>query len=256
MKKKLVTLLILSALMISAGCTPKYQDDKEPSGTEEQSGYITVEPKEIKPLGDTLIERKFVSDIPVPEGGVSLEKALESLYSCNREELYLPESANTYSAVCLGIVDYNNKDYYSIYLTLDTGKEKILVGTHYLVSTTGKTVRKKTWTGEHYTVKKGSASSDQTVAERFPDAKLTPNDALKKLAEKKDALKLEKPFSEYIFEMNEELEEINGTPCYSFVPKLEYTDHTSFLNGFYVSLDGSMIWLSDPDSSGKYIEIK
>lgn len=254
MKKRIAALLIFSALLISAGCTPNYQNDENASTDE--SGYIIVEPAESKPLDNKLIERKEVSDLSVPEASVSVQQAADLLYTCSLEDMYLPESANTYKAFCTGIVDYKNSDYYSFYLNYDTGKEKITVGTHYLVSVNGETVRKKTWLGQYETVKTGSASSDKTVKERFPDAQITPNEALKVLAEKKASLDLENPFSDYIFELTENIYEINGVSCYNYTPKLEYTDHTDVSGGFFVSTDGSLIFGGLPDSQGHYTEIK
>lgn len=259
MKTKLIIISLLSALILSAGCTPNYKSEEktdQKSGSEASGNVIIVHPSDPVSNDNIRIKRKEVSDIPVPEEGISFDEAVDILYTCSREEMYLPENANTYKAYCTGIVNHNNNDYYSVYLYTDTGTEKITVGTPYLVSCNGKTVRKKTWTGEYTKLKKGGSESDKPLSERFPGAKITPNEALKMIAEKKDSLKLDEPVSEYIFEMNEKLYEANGLMCYNFTPKLEYTDHTNFLGGFFVSIDGLAVFYSLPDSDGRYIEVK
>ncbi len=259
MKKKLIIISLMTALMLSAGCTPNYQTDEKdaPKINSEDSGKaIIVTPSDTEPLGDIRIERKEASDLTVPEGYISLDDAVELLYKCNREYMYLPENANTYKAYCTGIADYENSDYYSIYLYLDAGDERITVGTAYLVSCDGKTVRKKTWTGEFTSLKLDGSASDKDLSVRFPDAKITPNEALKMIAERKPLLKLEFPLADYVFEMNENLYEADGAMCYNFTPKIEYTDHINLLGGFFVNIDGSAVYYSLPDTDGHYIEVK
>ena len=137
-----------------------------------------------------------------------------------------------------GTVDYENEKYYSFYFYLNAGSKKIFVGSNCIVACSGEFVANKHWFGD-YTVVTGTASADKTVKEEYPQAKITPNEALIMMAENEKYLGLDHDISDYIFEVNPELSQVSGIYCYRVTPKLEYYDRIDLQQNLYVASDGS-----------------
>ena len=113
------------------------------------------------------------------------------------------------------------------------------------------------WMGGYENIELNSADKDKDIQKMYPDAKITPNEALAVLAQKEMALGLKRPIEDYVFETDEKLIEANAIPCYCFTPKLEYTDHIDLLKVYYVTADGSnTIFASVTGSPAEFTELK
>lgn len=257
--KKRIVLLILAVSLILCGCSQNNDENSDSSSvnSDEEGLEIIVDKDSINNNDNefeegTLIERNNQQKVSSPEKSISFEEACELLDSCNMESLYLPQSAKDYQKYYFGTVKYQNTDFYSIYLYVPNGKNKIYVGTNYIVSCDGKNVMKKTWTADYYNVETKTASADPSIEELYKGAKITPNEALKILCDKDGVqLKLGEDTSVYTFEVSTKLADIDSFECYKITPKLEYTNNLELLEAFYVNTDGSgEVYIKDSDSNG------
>ena len=231
--KKMIVLALLCGTVFLCGCSAKQNTSSESSI---DSNVIVVSDMSQEPLGDERIKRPASPEVSAPEGSISIDQACKLLDSCGMEDLYLSESMSTYKKYYFNTVDYLGEKYYSFYPYLEAGGKTVYVGTNVLVSCNGNVVLKKNWMSDYETVTQGAAQNDRPYTERYPDAKISPNEALAVLAENEKHLGLKFGISEYIFEFNDTTSEVNGKPCYRITPKLEYIDHIELLKPVYVSV--------------------
>lgn len=190
------------------------------------------------PENDLIIPKKSAGDPSEPKESISYENAIRLIDQCAKDELYLPQPAADYEKLYFGTIDYEGDKYYSVYFYINAGSKKVFVGSNCLVACSGDFVANKHWFGD-YSVVGGKASSDKTVKEEYPQAKITPNEALVMMAENEKYLGLDHDFSDYIFEVNPELSQVSGTYCYRVTPKLEFYDRIDLQQNLYVAADGS-----------------
>ena len=89
----------------------------------------------------------------------------------------------------------------------------------------------------------------------FPDAKISPSEALKALADKN--LQLEYNLSQYVFEFLDEAKDIQSINCYVVTPKIELADSINLVQRLYISTDGTnRVFKNAPNEKGEYIELK
>ena len=251
--KKAVVAALLCVPLALCGCSSKTNKDVTP----DDSNVIYVSDTSVKPLQSDLVERSSVSDVKAPEGSISFEKACELIDTCGIEQFYVGQSLKDHKKANLGIIDYKGEKYYSIYPCVETNGKTILMGTHCLVSCNGSNVLTQNWMGGYETAQQGTAEMDKDWKIRCPDAVISPNDAISFLAAKEKGLGLEKGITEYVFEVDMTLTDINGLPCYTYTPKLEYTDHIELLGGIYVSADGKgHVFKNVPGEAREYSEIE
>ena len=232
--KKLIATALLCAAVSLCGCSQK-QD--KPSESITDSNVIVVSDTSQTSLGNDRIKRSASPEVSAPDGSISIEQALRMLDSCGMEELYLSESMSTYKKYYFNTVDYLGEKYYSFYPYLEADGKMIYVGTNVLVSCNGTMVLAKNWMGGYEPVTQASAQNDKPYTERYPDAKISPNEALASLVKNEGKLGLEYSIPEYIFEFDDGTTDIDGKPCYRITPKLEYLDHIELLKPIYVSAD-------------------
>ena len=251
MKKRRTSVLLLAAVLltvlVSGGCAGNTQTSSAP----ETPASKSESQKEQEPV----IEKKSAGDPSAPDESISYEKACQMINECGMEELYLPMSALEYQKLYFGTVEYDGEMYYSVYPYLTVGSKKIFVGSNYLVACDGEFVLNKHWFGE-YSVVNTSCANDKSVKEMYPDAKITPNEALIMMAENEKSLGLDRNISDYLFEVSHEMRVVNGVPCYKITPKLEYYDRIDLLQGLYVAADGSTgIYRATSSSAAEFSQL-
>ena len=260
--KKRIALLALAMAMVLCGCSQSSGNSSgETTANSEDGIEIVVDPDTANNDQDqgegSLIERKKQQEVSAPEKSISFEEACELLDSCDMESLYLPQPAKDYKKEYFGTVKHDHMDFYSIYLYIENGKEKIYVGTNYIVSCDGKYVMKKTWTAEYYNVETKTASADLAPEELYQGAKIMPNDALKILCDKDGTkLKLGEDTSIYTFEVSTKVVDVDSFECYKITPKLDFTNNLEILEPFYVNIDGTgEVYVKD-SASKEYQAVK
>lgn len=225
-----LTALILSLLLAAfcaGGCIGKGKRDSEKSGDEGSAA------------NDTSIIKKTDKEEPSDSAGrISYEEALELLDSYGGADFYLPQPMKDYKKLYFGTVNFCGEPCYSFYPYVEYGDKKVFAGTNCLVSSDSGAVLKKAWTGD-YMEAKIKSEDEKPVSERYPDTKITPNEALVVLAEKGNALGLEHDIKEYVFEFKDKLQEAGGLMCYQITPKLEFMKHIELSQSYFVAADGS-----------------
>ncbi len=255
MKKKVLLLCLLTGLMLG-GCGTKNSQETS-SATEDDSHIIYVETSAAPSHQNILVEKPKNQTVSAPAESISFEQACALLDSCGKKDFYLPEGLKSYQKYYFGTVDYRGGTYYSIYPYLDVEGKRLYAGTNCLVSVDGTYVLAQNWMGGYERVEQKTAGTDKPVQEMYPEAKVSPNEALAVLAKKEKALGLEYSIEQYVFETDEKLVEAGGALCYCFTPKLEYTDHMDWLKVYYVTADGSETVLSSVTGSPtEFVELK
>lgn len=266
--KKIFFAATLSALILMCACSNNtYTNDSTESSTYENSATISVTSNGTITYKDNaqeisygnIIERTETEDEPsAPDGGISFDEAVEILDSCSFEALYLPQPTTSYEKFYCGTVSYNGTEYYSIDLYINSDNGKVFVGTNCLVSCDGSKVLIKTWTSDYISIEINSSSSDKNLNELYPNAGITPNEALLVFASLgTDALGLDEALSSYTFEVDTSIQEVKNIKCYRIMPKLNYENSIAISSYFYVTIDGSnRVFTADSENTGEYIEIK
>ena len=257
MKKTVIAAVLLTSVLL-CGCSGKENDTSSSVGeTAGNNDIISVVSEITESKNDSekkeLIEIKE-SEISVSEGGIELEEAYSLLDDCSAEQLYLPESVKSYKKLCIGIIERNDKKYYSVYNYLENGGMKIILGTNCLVSCDGSEILKKNWMSGYDVVKINTSYGDKSYTENYPGAKISPNDAVILLTGKgSDALELDYDIDKYIYEVNKDIRTLDGVEYYSVTPKLQFTDSITVLSPCYVSTDGNgSICIPDKLNGEKY----
>ena len=245
-------IFLISALILSlsfCGCSGQSNNSEKSESSSSQradvstgeSGttYTIRDVSKDMSTGDRIEITENKKEVSAPKDSISFKEACDIIDSCNMEELYLPQSAKDYKKMYFATVNYESKDYYSIYNCVEVKGKKIPVGTNCLVACDGSRILKKDWVGGYSPVDTDTAKNDKTTAEKYPDAKITPNEAIAAAAEKGDKLGLEYDISTYVFEADDKIVEVNGVACYKFTPKSEYTNSTLLQTAFYVNAYGS-----------------
>ena len=257
MKKQPFLLALLLTLCIS-GCAA--QNSTTPSSAPTSGNDSTVLPASSQAeasFGDKLVSRAQDTAPSAPENSITFEEACRLFDSCSMATFYLTEPVSNYEKYYFGTVDYQGEKYYSIYPYLTVSGKKLYVGTNCLVACDGSRILAENWMGGYELAEPNTNTLDRDYHEFYPDAKISPNQALSVLVKKEDVLGLEKPLSDYLFEIDESPVEVAGVPCYCIVPKLEYTDHTDMLKNIYVTSDGKNVLFSGVKGSpGEYEELK
>ncbi len=253
--KKLITIALLCTAVSLCGCSSKQQKPSQNDGSDDN--IIIVPDTSQAPMGNERIKRPASPEVSAPDGSISIEEAYKLLDGCRMEDMYLVESMSTYKKYYFNTVDYLGEKYYSFYPYLEVGGKRIFVGTNVLVSCNGSVVLAKNWVGSYDIVTQAASQNDKPYTEKYPDAKISPNEALTAFAEKESVLGLEYGIEEYIFESNDTTSDINGIPCYRIIPKIEYLDHIDILGNYYVSADSSKrIFQGVRGKNGEYTELK
>ncbi len=254
--KKGIALLLLAALVSLCGCAANEKTESSVyEGVEisaDENGLTYILRSDVSEMSQgSRLEIKEKSDVSAPEDSISFQEACDLIDSCNMDMLYLPQKASDYEKLYFATVDEGGDPYYSIYNCIVVGNKKILVGTNCLVSCNGQNVYKKSWVGAFEEVTLHSSGADQTVKERYPDARITPNEALKVLAENEEGLRLEDDITQYVFEFDEKLVTAESIPCYKITPKIEYTNSVELKTAYYVSAYGTgEVFFPKSDGSG------
>ena len=258
MRKKLLAAVCVLACLSLVGCNNgKTGSTSSGSSPDQSSNTIYITDTSLPPMGDKVVEKPKETAVSAPEGSISFEQACAVLDTCGKQNFYLPESMNTYQKYYFATVDYQGEQYYSIYPYIEANGKRLYAGTNCLVSLNGEVVRAQNWMGSYDVIEQNTAEHDKDIQTMYPDAKMTPNQALTALAEKEKALGLSRPIGDYVFETDEKLIEVSGVPCYCFTPKLEYTDHIDLLKVYYVTSDGTNTVLSAVTGSpGEFVELK
>ncbi len=245
-------IILVSALILSlsfCGCSAEGDNSEKTESSASQGAEVSADESGITytirdvshdtSTGDRIVISDDQDDISAPDDSISFKDACDIIDSCNMEELYLPQSAKDYKKLYCSTVKYQGKDYYSIYNYLEVKGQKIPVGTNCLVACDGSEILKKDWVGGYDPVKKNTAKNDKSIEDKYPDAKITPNEAITDAAEKGEKLGLEYEVSSYVFEADDTLTEINGVACYKLTPKTEYTNSIELHTAIYVNAYGS-----------------
>lgn len=256
MKKKLVMMSLLLSLAL-CGCAKQDQSKPENSGNSDSSVDIIVPESSDVSMGDKLISRPESVEPSAPEGSIRLEEAEKMLDGYTMGSFYLTEPMSTYQKYYFGTVNYRGAAYYSFYPYLLIDGKRVLVGTNCLVSCNGKAVLAQNWMGGYDPAEKKTEGMDESYQKQYPDAKISPNEALAVLVKKSKVLSLEKDISDYVFELDESLKEAGSALCYCITPKLEYTDHITLVKSYFVTADGSnTVLVTEEGAPDEYRELK
>ena len=238
-----LTLSLLLTVLSFSGCNGKKKEESEKSGDD------------VFATDDTSIIKKTDKEKPSSAGRISYEEALEKLDSYGGTDFYLPQPMKDYKKLYFGTVDFLGEPCYSFYPYVEYGDKKVFAGTNCLVSSDTGAVLKKAWTGDYMEVKI-KLEEEKPVSERYPDTKITPNEALVVLAEKGKALGLEHDINEYVFEFKDRLQEAGGFMCYQITPKLEFMKHIEITQSYFVAADGSgTVLFADLEHDNEYSKL-
>lgn len=249
MKKKIIIGLLLLALLTFSSC--KQSDKDLETQSETVSGNYRVTSDGIYVTRDENILQSSAEDgellghtgdnieVSAPEGSISISQAVEILESCAFEKFYLPQKVSTYETYYYKTVEINEEMYYMLGLYTTQKGTRLYLGTNVFVSCDGRSVMKQTWMGGYAPVEIGSGKNDKSFEELYPEAKITPEQALFVLAEKgSSALELTQDVTQYTFEIDSWLSQEQNMDCYRIVPKLTYEHSTKLFEPIYVSVDG------------------
>ena len=228
MKKRFLIALTALPLLLCSCNSPKTPE------AEESADLKIIEVSDFEPIemDNVLILRDSSPAFPELPNSLNYQEACALLDTCRRTDFNLPQSISEYQKYFAGVVNFNGGQYYSFYLYFEANGKKIFVGSNCLVATNGDKVFAKNITSDYEFVPLNSSKEDQSFQKRYPDAKISPNDAIALLLSKGNKLRLEGNLDNYLFEVTEDLIEVNGLMCYIVKPKLEYTDHISFKKRF------------------------
>lgn len=254
MKKFLCVLISAVCMTALGGCDEKLPPPAD--DIDESSFRIDYSPQVSDNIDQaSIINRNQNKTVSSPEESISFEKACEILDKCDMNDLQLPESARYFKKYYFDTVEYYNKMYYSVYFYSEKDDKKVFVGNNTLVSCDGELVLTKNWLGYYDEVKQNNAENDKDFKEIFPDAKISPSEALKALADKN--LQLEYNLSQYVFEFLDEAKDIQSINCYVVTPKIELADSINLVQRLYISTDGTnRVFKNAPNEKGEYIELK
>ena len=241
--KKILYLFMAAMVFSLGGCSENnaVSDDLPSAASNTASAYVVQKN-----------ENKTVSS---PNESISFEEACELLDKCSMTELELPQSAKDFQKYYFGTVDYYGKSYYSVYFYTEKDDKKIFVGSNVLVSCDGSFALVKNLFGQYEKLTENGCTSDKNYQELYPDAKISPAEALRSLADKD--LQTDYPLSKLVFDFGTALTEIQGIPCYDVTPKVEFTDSMTMLQKIYITADGSDKALkNDLYDKNEYIELK
>lgn len=249
--RKMMLTVVLSLSLLLCGCAAD-STEKQSSSTELSSVYEDAA-EQSTAEEYSVIERSKEQEVSAPDNSIRFEEACELLDSCSRKSLYLPESAKHYQKYYFGTVRYHKNDFYSVYLYIENGEDRIYVGTNYLVSCKGKTVMRKSLMGDYNRIDTQTAALDETETKRYEGAKITPNEALAVLSEKNQTSAfLGRKLSDYTFDVGDKLEEIGSTECYKLIPSLDLIDKVEMSTPYYVDALGSGDIYAKNHKTGEY----
>ena len=259
--KRMIALLCLSALLLCA-CSNKGGNDSS-AGTESSTPaveYKASTPDAATEKGAKLRRPEKEPQVSAPEGSIDFSEACKIIDKTDKESLKLVQSASEYKKYYNETVKYLDTDWYSVYLCLEDNENRIFTGSNILVSCDGKRICRKTITSDYreLTGDRKSANDDKPYTELFPDAKLSPNDALLLVA-KKDikSLGLSGRLSDYLFNVSDEVTEFDSTVCYQITPVAEYEGSQERFSSIYVNIDGSgRMYLESAGTAEKYIPLE
>lgn len=242
--KKILYLFMISAMALSLGsCSENNAVSGNDLSDSKNDSQVYVVQKN---------ENKTVSS---PGDSISFEKACELLDKCSMKELELPQSAADFQKYYFGTVDYFDRSYYSVYFYTEKDDKKVFVGNNVLISCDGKLALVKKIFGQYEKLTENGYEKDKDYHTLYPDAKISPVEALQCLADKN--LQTDYPLSKLVFYFGTELREIQGIPCYEVLPEVEFADSTTILQKIYITADGSNKLLkNDPDEKNEYIELE
>lgn len=258
MKKPLTAGLLLLMLCLS-GCSGHQQETAEAEPI--TSNWVdNIEIRYVSGGNESsttetdLVKKTVSPKVTAPDGSITFKEACALLDTCSMDDFDVPQSIKEYQKFYYGTTEHDGKAYYSLYLYLNgEGNKKIFVGSNALVACDGSEIRVRTLMNDLIPVELNGAGADIPFKTRYPDAVVSPNEALLLLAAKEDRLHLDYGLEDYLFLIETEQEEINGLPCYSVRPRLECTDHNLLVKGFYLSASGpASIFAQDPESNGEH----
>lgn len=262
---KRITLAVLCLLMtgLCACNSGSNSSSSAPQGSEESLGvYINEDGRIVYTFGDpdeepadtgAVLHRDPNEPKEVPEGSISHEEAKKVLDSCSFEELYLPCSVSGLSAKYEGIEEIGTKKYLKYSFYAEKNGTRIFLGTNACVSPDGKTVYKKNWASKYDPVETGSSRNDKTQSELYPEASVSPEEAIFVLAGADlKALGLTEALTDYTFETDSRLHTIKSLPCYKITPKLYMTAGMEMKSPVYITADGSGHIMIPDNSTGEY----
>ncbi len=255
MKKRLLALLFAGIMCLMCGCS---DDDSGSSGNAPEFGGVDVSMYENEdgnvvyhynldgetPGGessvDTLVHRAEEKKVEAADGGISLQKAEEILDSCSSYRVYLPGKIKNFKKRFNDIIQFNDKDYYSISFYVEKNSVRMYVGSDVIVACDGSEVYRQDAAGSYRPLEPGTAGNDKETAAMYPDAKITPEDALFTLYKyDRGKIGLDENMLDYTFEVREELSVMNNIQCYQITPKLTYASSVKLCPLIYVAADGS-----------------
>lgn len=252
-------ILALTAVFAAGlcGCSVPASQQQSSKSTQNSSTLIySIGEQPDIPEGE-LVERKNGDEGDIPEESITTAEAEKLLDGCGFDQFYLPESVKTFKKHFDGVEKITDKDCLIFSFYAEKDGERIYLGTKAAVGTDGKSVYKLGWANAYEPVETDSADKDKTVSELYPDAKVSPSEAVTAILSKdKEALGLGYDMKDYTFEAETKLHTIKGVPCYKFTPKLFYSLSVKLLSPIYVTADGkSNVLILDPSTAG-YTVIK
>ena len=245
--KKISILLLCVMLTGLCACRTKAPSDTADTSDSvgayvDESGTIVYtfgDPVETSRDDGQLIHRSANEATDLPDGSITLQQAKNIIDTCAFEQLYLPCSTSSFGKYYEGTEKIGTAGYLVFSLYAEKNGTRLFVGTHVLVSTDGKSVVKENWAGTHESVKTDSTGEDKTEKELYPEADVSPTEAIFAIYSKdKEKLGLENELIDYTFEIDTKLHTIKSVPCYKLTPKLYYTKSVKMSAPIYVSSDG------------------
>ena len=246
--RKISVLLLCLVMTGLCACKAKAPAPASESGDKvgayvDESGtiiYTFGDPVDTSRDDGEVLHRSADEATELPDGSISLQQAKDILDTCSFEQFYLPCSMSSFEKYYEGTEKIGSTEYLVFSIYAEKNGARIFVGTHALVSTDGKTVLKENWAGTHDSAVTDSTSEDKTEEQLFPEAKVSPGEAIFAICSKdKEKLGLENELIDYTFEIDTKLHTIKSVPCYKLTPKLYYTKSVQMAAPIYVSSDGN-----------------
>lgn len=256
MGKKVFTALLTLALAAGlCGCASPSAESSKSNENSSTLIYSIGEQVSI-PQGE-LITRADGDESALPEGSISVSEAESILDGCEFSQFYLPESVSVFKKHFEGVEKHSEKDCLIFSFYTEKDGERLYLGTKAAVSADGRSVFKLGWANAYEPAEMSSADKDRTNNELYPDAAVSPSEAVTAILDKdKASLGLDLDLKEYTFETDTKTQTIMGVPCYKFTPKLYYDLSIKLCSPVFVTSDGKAnVLILDPSTAG-YTVIK
>ena len=231
MKKFAILAALLSAICLLSACADEGGRDTAPDSSrnvsvyENSKGNIVYEfnldgEDDTSPDQEEILQhRKPDATFTLPSGAVSLQKAEEILDGCSSYRIYLPGKIQDFKKRFNKVIQYHDKDFYSVSLYMEKNSVRMYVGSDVIIACDGSEAYRLDVAGAYQPLEMDGAENDKDASALYPSAKTSPLDALFLLNQfDRNRIGLKENMEDYTFEVTDALVTKNSIPCYQVTP--------------------------------------